>query len=471
LRLNSKIRSGNKEEVHARRAISPRIFLRRSFMNSRIILGLGFGDECKGSEVDSLCREYGATLVVRYDGGPQAGHRVVLQNGKQHTFRQIGSGAFIRGVKTLLSRFMLFDPITLGYEVRELSKETGSYVLGNHYVDCRAPIITPYHAASNRIKEFLRGNARHGSCGKGIGETAYDLVHFPEEVIRTGDLENETRTSLLLEAIRERKCEELLSLGADFSGLPKHLHSSARLFLTKSVSETTNAYAKISQELNIIIPEEACALIRENNSVFEGAQGVLLDEWHGFHPHTTWSTTTQKNALELLRESGFKGEIETIGVTRTYGTRHSNGPFVTEDKAMWKANPAEENRRSIWQGKFREGYLDLVALRYAVECVRACGKLDAIALTHLDVFKRKEKVFYCDGYQLANGEKISRLVPQFEHDLVYQEKLTNMLFTARPIYAGVTTTGDEAVNVIQEALSAPIKYRSYGPTECDKIII
>jgi len=450
--------------VQYRRAFFWEVFMKKS----RIILGLGNGDEGKGTMTDWFCREYGATLVVRYNGGSQAGHNVVLRDGRHHTFRQIGSGAFIKGVKTLLSRHVFFDPITLCFEARQLSEEAGRYVLGCHFVDCRAPVITPFHVATNRIKEFLRGTAKHGSCGKGIGEAAYDLVNYPEEVIRAGDLEWREKTVPALKRLRERKRVELLSLGADFSDMPKHLKSSANLFLAEKIEEIAKAYAEISQEITIVSQEGSEALIRENDSVFEGAQGVLLDEWHGFHPHTTWSTTVQKNALELLRESCFDGEIETIGITRAYATRHGEGPFVTEDSAMRNAYLGEDNRKSVWQGNFREGFLDLVALRYAVECAEAYGHLDSVVVTHLDVFDRVEKVFYCDEYLFADGHKTKALSPQYEHDLAYQEGLTQSLVTARPVYAGAAMTAVDATRIIQTSLSVPVKYGSYGQTEGDK---
>ena len=435
---------------------------------SRIILGLGYGDEGKGTMTDWLCRKYGTMLVVRYTGGSQPGHTVILQNGRRHTFRQIGSGAFIKGVKTLLSRHVLFDPIALCSEVQQFSKVSGKYALGYHFVDERAPIITPLHVATNRIKEFLRGTAKHGSCGKGVGETAYDLVEYPEEIIHAGDLGEQEKTLPMLVAIRKRKREELISLGANFSDIPNRLKSSAHVFLEDTTKEIAEAYAEISQELNIVSAEKAERMIRENDSVFEGTQGVLLDEWHGFHPYTTWGTTVQKNALELLHESGFDGEIETIGITRAYATRHGKGPFVTEDRAMRNAYPDEANTRGVWQGNFRTGFLDLVALHYAVECVKSYGRLDSLAITHLDVFDRVKEIHLCDRYKFAEGTETNVVVPQWEHNLAYQEKLTELLLHAQPVYSEAVTTSDDIVRIIQEFLSTPAKYGSYGPTSDDK---
>jgi adenylosuccinate synthase len=275
----------------------------------------------------------------------------------------------------------------------------------------------------------------------------------------------------MLIAIRERKREELISLGANFSDMPKSLKSSAHVFLEDTTKEIAEAYAEISQELNIVSEEKAERMIRENASVFEGTQGVLLDEWHGFHPYTTWGTTVQKNALELLHESGFDGEIETIGVTRSYATRHGKGPFVTEDRAMRNAYPDEANTRGVWQGNFRTGFLDLVSLRYAVECVKSYGRLDSLAIIHLDVFDRVKEIHLCDRYKFADGTETNVIVPQWEHNLAYQEKLTDSLLSTHPMYTEEMTTANEVIRAIQETLSVPVKYRSFGPTEADKFCV
>jgi len=191
--------------------------------------------------------------------------------------------------------------------------------------------------------------------------------------------------------------------------------------------------------------------------VFEGAQGVLLDEWRGFHPYTTWSTTTFANAEQLLAEAGQTGF--RLGVTRCYLTRHGPGPFVTEDPGL--ALPEPHNCHNRWQGAFRTGHFDAVALRYAIEVT---GGIDAIALTHLDTAERQPGLRICRSCQ-SQRRTLTRLAPSPARDLGYQAQLTRLLQTARPVYSH--PDGNWAAIVEQET-GTPVVLRSYGPTAADK---
>jgi adenylosuccinate synthase len=190
--------------------------------------------------------------------------------------------------------------------------------------------------------------------------------------------------------------------------------------------------------------------------VFEGAQGVLLDEWRGFHPYTTWSTTTFANAEALLAEAGQTAL--RLGVIRCYLTRHGPGPFVTEDPTLELPEP--HNRHGAWQGAFRVGHQDQVALRYAVE---VCGGVDGIALTHLDVAAR-QPLRLCRSYRV-DGQTLTRITPGPPRDLQWQERLTGTLLRARPVYED---PGRDWPEVIEEMTGAPVVLRSSGPTARDK---
>ena len=429
------------------------------------MVGLGFGDEGKGTMTDYLCRQYGATLVVRANGGSQAGHNVVTDDWRHHTFTQFGSGSFVPGVKTLLSRFMLFDPIILAEEAAELSDTIGEYMLDRHFIDCRAPVITQFHVAANRIKEWMRGGGRHGSCGRGIGELGYDLMYVPEEVVRAENLFDPRGTKKLLDRIQKRKFFELEKMNVDWNTLPDFLQDS-REILTEASRPIVLAYEyeKMASAYNIISADTANEMIRENTTVFEGAQGVLLDEWHGFHPYTTWSTTTQANTLKLLNEAGFEGKTETIGVTRCYSTRHGAGPFVTENENFRDIYPGENNYLGEWQGSFRTGCFDGVMFRYALECVRHYGDIDSLAVTHLDAFERKETLAFTDEYIGEGGEVIGTVRPAYDRDLHYQEMLTEKIMRAKPAVSGEWRTPEEVIAYIEKTAQVPVKYVSYRPT-------
>src|SRR5262249_25636092 len=122
------------------------------------------------------------------------------------------------------------------------------------------------------------------------------------------------------------------------------------------------------------------ALAEARAVVFEGAQGVLLDEWAGFHPHTTWSTCSFEGALSLLQEAGHTGEVVRWGVLRTYLVRHGHGPMPTEAAAL-RALPELHNEDGPWQGAVRRGWPDALLARYAAG---VCQGVDRLALTHMD---------------------------------------------------------------------------------------
>ncbi|HMD93073.1 MAG TPA: adenylosuccinate synthetase, partial [Trebonia sp.] len=203
-------------------------------------------------------------------------------------------------------------------------------------------------------------------------------------------------------------------------------------------------------------------LLKHGPVVFEGAQGVLLDEWHGFHPYTTWSTTTFANAETLLAEAGETAA--RLGVIRCYLTRHGPGPFVSEDPALDLPEP--HNRTGRWQGPVRTGHLDAVALRYAAE---VAGGLDAVALTHLDVARRHEgELRLCRQYSIG-GQTATRLSPGPDRDLAHAERLTRLLLSARPVYDETERiTARDWPGLVAGITGAPVTIRSHGPAATDK---
>src|SRR5581483_8637580 len=200
-----------------------------------------------------------------------------------------------------------------------------------------------------------------------------------------------------------------------------------------------------------------------------------LDEWHGFHPYTMWSTTTPANAIKLLVEAGFAGEVEVTGIVRAYGTRHGAGPFVTEMKELENIHPGEHNCTGDWQGSFRFGAFDGVMLRYAIDCVRAYAPAVSIALTHLDIAD-KMAVPYCDQYlvpkglddsmlgvteETADGLLVSDLRLQFNQDLAYQERMTNLLQKAALGRKGQFRNSSDVIDYIEGVTGARISYTSF----------
>ncbi len=410
-------------------------------MSHVIVVDLGYGDAGKGSVVDWLCSPSGGEpvhTVVRFNGGAQAGHNVVTADGRHHTFAQFGSGTFWPGVRTFLSRFMLADPLALAAEAAHLASVGMPFALERLAVDRDALLTTPYHRAANRARELARGGDRHGSCGMGIGETASYALSAGADAPRVGDCAAPRALARKLDRLRDRLSDELGPLDAP------------------PVADLCDAYRAFATAVAVVDSGYLAGVLRRGRVVFEGAQGVLLDEWRGFHPYTTWSTTTFANAETLLAEAGFRAV--RLGVVRGYMTRHGPGPFVTEDPTL--ELPELHNTRGDWQGAFRSGHFDAVALRYAVQ---VAGGVDALAVTHLDTVARAP-VRVCGEY-LVDGRPVQRIVPGPERDLGYQSRLTGMLLRARPSY--VNCSGDWP-RVIEAALGAPVTLLSFGPTAADK---
>lgn len=409
-------------------------------MGHFIVVGLGYGDEGKGGTVDFLCSPLGTSLrgerapvaVVRYSGGAQAGHSVT-DGRRWHTFSQFGSGTF-HGTPTFLSQHMLLDPLALAAEAVHLEAIGCGSPLDLLTVDRDALVITPYHVAANQARETARGTARHGSCGKGIGETASFALRHPDLALRARDCALPF-SRLILKLINIR-----IALTEDGCTLPR----------CEAVPDIADSYRAFAGRVALVDGRAHLAgLLRSGPVIFEGAQGVLLDERHGFHPYTTWSTTTSANARALLAEAGQDGYV--LGVIRAYMTRHGAGPLVTEDPAL--DFPEPHNTTDQWQGPFRTGHPDALALDYAV---RASGGIDGLAVTHLDTVHGR-RVKLCGSY--AGG--VTRITAGA--DLAGQERLTRTLMSAAPVYEDELVRSDVLAHDLSWVAKAPLILRSYGP--------
>lgn len=356
-----------------------------------LVCGLGWGDEGKGSIVDYLTRRRGARLVVRHNGGAQAAHNVVTDDGRHHTFAQFGAGT-LAGAETFLSRYMLVNPIFMFAEAKHLAEIGVSDPLSLVRADKRALVTTPYHVALNRLKELARGEGRHGSCGMGIGETTeYALAH-PDEALRVGDLQSVAVLHEKLGALRQRAqraARDLSLRGSDDESRELHVLTDESVLY-----RTVDFFMTWASRVRCVGPAWLDPVLAANDMtvIFEGAQGVLLDQDHGFFPYTTWSDCTFGNVERLLNEADFRGEKERIGVVRAYATRHGAGPFPTEVSGL--AFTGEHNAFGPWQGAFRAGWLDLPLLRYAAD---VCGGITSVAVTCLDHLQEVD-AYVCRRY-------------------------------------------------------------------------
>jgi adenylosuccinate synthase len=451
-----------------------------------IVVDLGFGDAGKGLVTDALVRSLGAHTVVRFNGGAQAGHNVVTPDGRHHTFAQFGAGSFVPGVRTYLSRHVVVHPTALLVEAAALARKGVREPLERLSVSGEALVVTPFQQAACRLRELARGAGRHGSCGVGVGEAVGDALDDPASALRARHLGDGPALSRTLVRLQEKKRAELADALRTLAGSPA-AEAERRVLESPAV---VDAWAEAARRIAPLVTpgDEALAarLALGGSIVFEGAQGVLLDEWHGFHPHTTWSTCTFANALDLLRECRFDGEIERIGVVRTYATRHGAGPLPTEDPALNASLPEPHNDHGPWQGAFRLGWPDFALLRYALE---AAGGVDALALTHLDALARLPHVRACTAYRPPPGvrldgalyegdalyegvgEGLVRPRPAASHDLERQAALARTLALVRPVYEELPWARDAGperyARYVEAQSGAPVRLLSTGPRATD----
>lgn len=399
-----------------------------------IVVGLGYGDEGKGTMVDFLARQHDARLVVRYNGGPQAAHNVVLSDGRSHSFHNFGSASFLPQVRTHLSRFMAIDPYGMVNEAGEL----GAEIWERTTISPLCPVVTPFHWMLNRMRERRRGGARHGSCGYGVGELQF-FITFGKPTLYAWELQNEERTRAKLKAIKEIAI-----------GVTEDLQT-AREVANESVEEAASFYREFAQLATLNDDEAVRAQVGKGVTIFEGAQGVLLDERYGVEPHRTWTNTTPGNALRLI---GDAVPSTVVGVTRTFLTRHGPGPFPTETPAAELRPPeSERNQWSEFQRDFRVGWFDLLLFRYALKCA---GRVDTIALTHCDW--RPEEFKWAGVYSLKDGLFATE---------VTQEWTAEQFAEAKPLYA--ERRGKPVHELFAEVTGRKVGYVSSGPTERDKV--
>ena len=206
-------------------------------------------------------------------------------------------------------------------------------------------------------------------------------------------------------------------------------------------------------------------LARPGTVVFEGAQGVLLDEWRGFHPHTTWSSISTQAVDAVLSDLGIDARIRHLGVLRAYLTRHGAGPLPTVDVAL-DALAEPHNADAGWQGRFRRGHPDEVLLRYALKSV---GPLDGLLVSHLDAVDAAPGLQWCRAYEMANTEDIVTDLPwKHESDLTHQQALTSLLQNITPRYEQHRIASPaQWIGRAEEVSGLPVLLGSFGPTHRD----
>lgn len=319
-------------------------------MNTKIILGLGYGDEGKGITTDYLCKKSRNPLVIRFSGGHQAGHTVVTEDGTQHVFSSFGAGT-LRGIPSYWSKHCSIYPIGFFNELAALLEKGISPKI---YVDALALVTTPYDVFHNRN---IEQDNQHGSCGLGFGATVARNRFSPNKLYAQ---------DLFYPDVLEQKLKAI------------HIYyqqQSGTTFSSKALTEMLEMYLKMLEDIkpymeivheaeffNHILEKE-----RISDLIFEGSQGILLDMDHGFFPNVTHANTTSKNAMDFIQKYELN-QPDIYYITRAYQTRHGNGYLSNEGMELnYTANPKETNQYNPWQGKQRCSVLDLDMLDYALQ--------------------------------------------------------------------------------------------------------
>lgn len=377
-------------------------------MNTHVVLGLGFGDEGKGLITDYLCHQTKNPLVVRFCGGHQAGHTVVV-NGNRHVFSSFGSGT-LRGVPTYWSKNCTVFPIALVREHEALAK----FKVPSLFVDAMAPVTTYYDIMYNQVMEKIMDKKSHGSVGLGFGATIErNLTPYKLYV-------NDLAFPIVLH-------KKLKAIGHYYDSKIRQAGIGAQIRWDEYDMNTANEeFLQASERCtNIISIGNEKTFLRENkfdNIIFEGSQGILLDMDFGFFPHVTRSNTTSKNAIEFIERNGLPMP-EIYYVTRSYLTRHGNGWMPNEKSPFLNIedNPNETNQKHEFQGEFRKGVLDIELLDYAMitDNYFSSGCKKHLAITCLDQFANKsvERIAATEGaetHYLSAPQLANKLLPPFE---------------------------------------------------------
>lgn len=320
-------------------------------MRTSIVLGLGFGDEGKGLVTAHLASKDDKSLVVRFSGGHQAGH-TVIRNGFRHVFSQFGSGT-LHGAATYWSKHCTFDPVAF---VAEHELLTAAGFTPEIYVDRLAPVTTFYDIFYNRAVEEYN---RHGSVGVGFAATVER--HTGPVKLYVQDLHHIQILKRKLKEIRAYYQDKVRSappaIGRYYEGV--HELEAMEVFLRS---------AYILSGISLVTEREILQSAAYDHIVFEGSQGIMLDMDHGLFPNVTRSSTTSRNAMQLISDNDLPAP-EIYYVTRSYTTRHGNGWMPNDDletSLKITVNPEETNRQNEWQGKLRISMLDMDTLNYAL---------------------------------------------------------------------------------------------------------
>ena len=420
-----------------------------------VVLGTQWGDEGKGKIVDLLTAR--AQAVVRFQGGHNAGHTLVI-NGRKTVLHLIPSGILRPQVICLIGNGVVLSPTALFKEIGELEQQQIP-VRERLRISPACPLILPCHVALDRAREIHRGADKLGTTGCGIGPAYEDKV--ARRGLRLGDMLNAERFADKLRAVMDFHNFQLTGY---YHAEPVDFHSSL-----------DEALQQVAQLRPLIA--DVTALLHEHRRrgdriVFEGAQGTLLDIDHGSYPFVTSSNTT---AGGIATGSGF-GPLYldyVLGTVKAYTTRVGSGPFPTELLDATGAHLAQRGHEfGATTGRSRRcGWFDAAALRNAVQI----NSLSGLCLTKLDVLDGLDAIQICVGYQDAQGQPLPN--PADSDAYIGLEPVYEQMPGWQQVTAGARRLAQLPANAqayiarIEAAVGAPIDIISTGPGRDETIVL
>ncbi|HEX4046129.1 MAG TPA: adenylosuccinate synthase [Gammaproteobacteria bacterium] len=422
---------------------------------SIVILGSQWGDEGKGKIVDMLTEQ--AAIAVRFQGGHNAGHTLVI-DGKKTILRLIPSGVLHPHVQCLIGNGVVLSPTALLEEIEELERN-GVAVSARLRISEACVLILPYHVALDRAREQARGKAAIGTTGRGIGPAYEDKV--ARRALRFGDLFDEKRLSA--------KLEEVLSY---HNFVLEHYHNHAPIEFRALLDNLLMMVPKLQPMRADIAAMLSEYRISGKNILFEGAQGTLLDVDHGTYPYVT-SSNTVAGAACVGSGFGPRHLHYILGITKAYTTRVGAGPFPTElQDEVGKHLASKGNEFGSVTGRPRRcGWLDLAALHRSVEL----NSFSGLCITKLDVLDGLEIIKVCTGYRL-HGQICT--YPPLESDVYAQcEPIYETFPGWQESTSGIREFGKLPKNAqnylsyIEKKMGVPIDIISTGPDRKDTIVL
>ncbi len=425
-------------------------------MASVVIVGTQWGDEGKGKIVDLLTAQ--ADVIVRFQGGNNAGHTIVF-DGKKFILHLIPSGIFHQEKKCLIGNGVVIDPAVLLGEIENLEREGIPVPPGHLNISERAHLIMPYHKAIDHGREAKKGKTKIGTTGRGIGPCYEDKI--ARRGIKVGDLLDEELFRAKLSEILEEK---------NFY-IEKYLGGEPLSF-----QEIFDSYRQMGERLAPYVTNVSVELEKARQQgakiLFEGAQGTQLDIDHGTYPFVTSSNTVAGGACHGAGVGPTTIDF-VLGICKAYTTRVGGGPFPTElfdETGEYMRERGGEYGSTTGRPR-RCGWLDGVVLK---EAVRLNG-LSALAITKLDVLTGLDPLKVCVAYELDGKQienlpgsirAVERLKPIYEELPGWQEDISKVEH-----FEDLPDNCRRYIRYIEEFAGIPIQIISVGPARNQTIIL